>query len=352
MRRVLLALLLLLLVVPEASALRIMTYNILNYSSGRTNELRTVLQETQPDVLVVEEILSLGAVNLFRSDVLEFVNPGEWVAGPFSNGSDTDNGIFYRASACTLVNHHIISTALRDIDEWTIRPISHETAGADLRLYALHLKASQGTTNEQKRLLEVQAMRARMETFPVGQSYTVLGDFNIYRATEPAYLHMTSAGNGLAGVVQDPISREGNWHINAAFADVHTQSPRVTQFGGGAPGGMDDRFDMLLVSPADQNGESWDILEVTYTALGQDGQHFDGALNVAPFTVVTQAVAQALHDASDHLPVFGDFTLSSGNPPTAMFAPGSVVVSEYMNNPAAVFDSAGEWLELVAAGGK
>jgi hypothetical protein len=49
--------------------------------------------------------------------------------------------------------------------------------------------------------------------------------------------------------------------------------------------------------------------------------------------------------------VFGDFTLSTGNPAAAMLAPGSVVVSEYMNNPAAVFDSAGEWIELFNTAG-
>ena len=150
-------------------------------------------------------------------------------------------------------------------------------------------------------------MRNRMETFPAGQNYLVTGDFNIYRHTEPAYQYMISAANGAAGVVVDPISREGNWHVNAAFADVHTQSPRTTQFGGGANGGMDDRFDMILVAPAIEDGEGFDILPSTYTALGQDGLHFDDALNQPPYVVVDSVTAHALHDASDHLPVFADF---------------------------------------------
>ena len=38
----------------DAGALRIMTYNILNYGGGRTNEFRAVLEDSQPDVIVVE----------------------------------------------------------------------------------------------------------------------------------------------------------------------------------------------------------------------------------------------------------------------------------------------------------
>jgi hypothetical protein len=283
-----------------------MTYNLLNYSGGRDAAFRTVLAEAQPDVLLVEEILSQAAVNNFRDAVLNVVNPGEWTAGPFVNGSDTDNGMFYRTASVEFVSHFVIGTALRDIDEYTVRPATHTSPAADVRLYVVHLKASQGSDNVAKRLAEVTLMRSRMETFPLGGHYAVMGDFNIYTATESPYQYMINPSNGLAGVVQDPIGREGNWHTNPTFADVHTQSPRTTQFGGGAPGGMDDRFDLILVGPAMQDGEGFDALESTYTAVGQDGMHYDGAINVPPYTVVDSTTASALHDASDHLPVFVD----------------------------------------------
>lgn len=292
----------------RADAMRIMTYNILNYTSGRTAEFQTVLEQTQPDVLVVEEILSQTGVNNYLSGVLEAVNPGEWSAGPFVNGTDTDNGIFYRHDKVAVVGHFVVSTALRDIDEWTVRPTGYTTSAADVRLYVVHLKASQGSTEEQQRLAEVTNMRARMETFPPGQNYMVMGDFNIYDSFEPAYQYMLSPTNGLSGVVQDPINTPGNWHNSSAFAAIHTQSPRTTQFGGGANGGLDDRFDIILVSPAIQDGEGFDILPGTYTAFGQDGLHFNAAITDAPpNAVVSPAVAQALHDGSDHLPVFADF---------------------------------------------
>ena len=59
---------------------------------------------------------------------------------------------------------------------------------------------------------------------------------------------LTGESDNNGGRLFDPIDRIGNWHNNSSFSDVHTQSPRTAQFGGGASGGMDDRFDFILFS--------------------------------------------------------------------------------------------------------
>jgi hypothetical protein len=294
----------------DARALRIMDYNLLNYSSGREAYFQTIVGHIDPDVVVVEEILSQTAVNRFRDQVLNAVEPGAWEAGPFHDGYDTDNAIFFRTARIDSVAHWIIPTALRDIDEWTLFPSGYESADASFRIYAVHLKASTGSDNEQKRLAEVQNMRARMESFPPGQSYIVTGDCNIYTSSELAYQYMLSSAVGLAGVVQDPIDRPGNWHDGSSFASIHTQSTRTTAFGGGATGGLDDRFDLMLVGPALQDGEGMDVLDSTYTACGQDGLHFNRSLiDSPPDTVVPSNVLQALYQGSDHLPLYADYQL-------------------------------------------
>jgi endonuclease/exonuclease/phosphatase family metal-dependent hydrolase len=311
----------------SASALRVVTYNLLNYSSGRVAEFETVLTELEPDVLLAQEVLSQSAVNNFLATVLDDLEPGEWAAGPFVDGTDTDNAVFYRITAVQHLSHYVISTSLRDIDEWTVRPVGYDAAAANLRIYVVHLKASQGYDNQQRRLQEVTAMRTRLETFPAGENYIVLGDFNIYTYTEPAYQYLLSTTPGLAGVVEDPLEMPGNWHDNASFAAIHSQSPRTTDFGGGAIGGMDDRFDMILVGPALRDGSGFDVLADTYKALGQDGLHFNVALIDPPENAVVSAeVAQALHDASDHLPVVADFQLPArvATDPTVAF--GTVIV--------------------------
>ena len=82
------------------------------------------------------------------------------------------------------------------------------------------------------------------------------------------------------GQLFDPIDRIGHWHNNSSFADVHTQSPRTTSFGGGANGGMDDRFDWLLVSAQLLDESSvLKYIENSYVPYGNDGNHFNDAIN-------------------------------------------------------------------------
>src|SRR5206468_2461243 len=73
---------------------------------------------------------------------------------------------------------------------------------------------------------------------------------------------------------------------------------------GGATGGLDDRFDQLLISYSLDDGEGLDWVPGSYLAYGNDGHHFNLDINSPPAnTAVSQAVADALQRASDHLPV-------------------------------------------------
>src|SRR5207302_10994091 len=84
-------------------------------------------------------------------------------------------------------------------------------------------------------------------------------------------------------------------------------SPRTAQFGGGSTGGLDDRFDFILESYNLADGQGLDLLPSTYQAYGQDGHHLNLAVNAAPTNAaVGQTIADALMNASDHLPVVVD----------------------------------------------
>jgi hypothetical protein len=75
---------------------------------------------------------------------------------------------------------------------------------------------------------------------------------------------------------------------------------------GGSTGGMDDRFDFILVSaPMVEKVESG-----SYMAYGNDGNHFNQDINSGSNSAVSAEIANALHAASDHLPVVADFDLS------------------------------------------
>ena len=49
----------------------------------------------------------------------------------------------------------------------------------------------------------------------------------------------------------------------------------------------------------------------TYHAYGNDGNHFNDSINQPPNTAVGQLVANALHYATDHLPVIASFSFGS-----------------------------------------
>jgi len=284
----------------------IMSYNLLNYP-GSTGAIRNpyfiiVLSNTEPDIIVAQEVISQSSVNEFVSEVLMQVST-DYDAGLFVNGDDTDNAIFFKTSLFTFIANNPIHTALRDINEFILM---HKATGDTIRIYSLHLKASQGSDNEQKRAAEIDSLRKETDALHPASHFIVTGDFNIYRSTEPAYQNLLNQTN--SGYVLDPIDTPGNWHNNFSFASIHTQSPRTRQFQGGANGGMDDRFDMILISQSISDGDGISYVSDTYTAYGNDGNHFNDSINAPPNTAVGQEIADAIHYASDHIPLFASFT--------------------------------------------
>jgi hypothetical protein len=140
-----------------------------------------------------------------------------------------------------------------------------------------------------------------LDPLPAGSLLMVCGDYNILYSDEPAYQVLTTPGTDPDGQLFDPISTPGNWESNAAFAAVHTI-------------GTDDmnaRFDFILVSSALMDNVGSRVLPETYQAFGNDGLHFNRAINALPNEAVPDSVANALAAASDHLPVMTDFFLNS-----------------------------------------
>ncbi|MDP2363783.1 MAG: endonuclease/exonuclease/phosphatase family protein, partial [Ignavibacteria bacterium] len=285
-----------------------MSYNLLNYPGSDTTlrnpEFRTVLSNIQPDILVVQEMTSQAGVNGFLNNVLNSISSG-YASGLFLDGPDTDNAIFFKSSIFTFISNVPILTALRDINEFKL---VHNLTGDTLRIYSLHLKASATAADEQKRAAEVDSLRKRTNSLPSGSNYIVVGDYNIYGSTESAYQKLLNQSG--QGYLLDLFTLSGSWN-QSQYAAYHTQSPRVRQFGGGSNGGMDDRFDMILMSRAilDQGGITY--IPGSYIVYGNDGNHYNDSINRPPNTAVSQLVANALHNASDHLPVIASFTLST-----------------------------------------
>jgi hypothetical protein len=101
----------------------------------------------------------------------------------------------------------------------------------------------------------------------------------------------------------DPIETPGAWHNNSGYAAIHTQSTRTSDIGDdGSTGGMDDRFDFILVSSSLTDR----VVNDSYTAYGNDGAHFNQSIISGTNSAVSTEIADALYYASDHLPVYAD----------------------------------------------
>lgn len=311
------------LAATPAAAVRVCTYNILNFpgSDGatRVDDFQLALEGVDPDVLVVQEMLSQTGVNQFLNDVLEEIAPGEYVAGPFVNGPDTDNALFYKPAVVELISHEEISTALRNISEYALRPVGYAAPEAEFRTYSLHLKAGSSSSDLSKRLAEATILRNHLNATPTGSNLIACGDYNVRASTEAAYQKLVGSEPNNNGRLMDPIGQPGQWHDNASFADIHTQSPRTESFGGGATGGMDDRFDQILISYPLDDGEGMDYVHGSQVSYGNDGLHFNMAINDGMNYAVGPEIADALHAAADHLPLYADFQV-----PALLEAPGAI----------------------------
>ncbi len=336
-----------------SSSARIMTYNILNYQDDNQRETNyiDILTAIEPNILIIQEILGNEGFLNFKEDVLDVLNPNQWSGANFTNQSaQQDIALYYYHDMFTLLESNVIETAqssgTRDVIEWVLM---HNSSEVEFNIYGAHFKASSGNSNAQQRLEEATILRNHLNQLAESSFFILAGDLNIYSnnsESEPCFEMLIGSQDNNNGQLFDPINRIGHWHNNSSFADVHTQSPRTSSFGGGANGGMDDRFDWLLVS-AQFLDESSNLkyIENSYVTYGNDGNHFNDAINSGSNSAVSNDIAEALHDASDHLPVYMDLWFDD-----LIYSMEGIVISEVMPNPASVSDSYGEWFELYNSG--
>ncbi len=346
---------------------RIATWNISNYSGGRAADIRTsvygVYQGRQfaPDILCIQEVNSASAAGQFLLILNnDPASPGDWAVSQFVDGPDTDAILLYRTSKAQLVRNTTIvalaggtSGQPRHTYRWDLRPVGYgNTPAATLAVYGTHMKAGSTSDDQARRLIEATAIRnntSGIDTagpgtgLPAGYRFIVLGDLNIQTSTQAAYQMLVGSQADNSGRVFDPIARPGSWNNNIQFRMLHTQDP----FG---PGGMDDRFDQILVSgsllngigggmgyigtlTSPQNPVPWNLgtfwdTNHSHRCWGNDGVNFDGPLNIGTNQMVGPVIAQALVNASDgvsgHLPVYLDLRVPAKAATSASLSFGTV----------------------------
>ncbi|MGB0324382.1 MAG: endonuclease/exonuclease/phosphatase family protein [Phycisphaerales bacterium] len=344
--------------VSEAQ-LRVATWNCAALR-GDLSAIRDILAEiaeddttgwsTPPAVLILQEVNEGDQVtlrNLLNSEV-----PGPtWRIATYTNSdSGGAQACIYRGELLTeSVSDHrdIFTGAGRFSDRWRFT-IDATNGSTGFWVYSCHLKASQGSSNEDLRESGTQAILNNIATLPSNANIFWGGDFNFYSNSEPGYDLIASTVGSNA--IVDPLGN-GSWS-GSGNAIKHTQSPRSTSSSGGlVGGGMDDRFDFVFSSQSAQEANGITLIPGSYRALGNDGQHYDAAINSGnnfyfPGQISrSNQLADALHDGADHVPVIVEFALPAIGSVSAEF--DRVVLGP---NPQAPFRVSHTTPVVVAAG--
>jgi hypothetical protein len=298
------------LIAQKRDTLRLMHYNVLKYGEAgcaaiatKDGLLSSIFSDYRPDILTLNEIAELpGIAAKFRSGTLQYNSA--MTPGLYSNSSNSNivNLLFYNADKIGLLGQTAITGNIRDIDVFELFHKGSTVKGDTSKLwyFIAHFKSSQGFENERE--AAAKDVTTWLKNHPEVENYVFSGDFNLYSSTEPAWKALTTSSNGNIWF-KDPSGQSTGWD-GANFAYIHTQSPSDGVNDCSVTGGMDNRFDFILVNPEMLlAGNPVSVVANTYRAFGNDGVSYNTALDCAETTSVSSQVCFALKRASDHLPV-------------------------------------------------
>lgn len=286
--------------------------NEVNNPVDRKDEyLQTIIEHVRPDVFTVNELgRDVQTAERLRDRVLNDVIPEDlYEHVPYSNRANASlvSMLFYRSDKFTMLSHIVLSASPRDIILYTMyyRDPGLEE-GKDttfLHCVVAHFKAGSTVRDQQIRTAEAMAVMGAIEQLGIRGNVAFMGDFNMKSSFEQAYQWITYHPNE-AIRFHDPIDRPGVWFNNPDMAAYHTQSTHTGRHPCFVTGGMDDRFDQILLSASLLSGDGGlQYIDGSYRALGQDGNRFNRSLVDPPNESEPEALIMALYQMSDHLPV-------------------------------------------------
>lgn len=327
-RNVLFILLFVVSLLQGQTRIKTMFYNTLNYNSNaeseaRTPHLKTILDDVKPDLFMVCELKNEIASNYLFNNAIITSNPSFKKADfntSRSPATDLLQMVYYNAEKLTLEFNEVIPTGVRDINHYTLKL---KTASENrIEVFVTHLKASRGIDNRQKREESIEIFTRQLDRLPQDAYVIFAGDFNFYTSNEEGFLKLIDINNPIQ--IIDPINRlcpsfpnnnidyfngEYNGSIyfwnNIAYSDVHSQSTRNAQLNGdGAGGGMDDRFDFIMLSKNLTESTEMKFVNNSYKTIGNNGNCYNSFVSNTSCTgEFSQNLRNALFNFSDHLPI-------------------------------------------------
>lgn len=308
--------------------LRVMHYNLLYYgeNTGFCNfnnnnpdlkdaYLRSIITWVKPDIFTVNEI---SHNSTYQERILQQVmnQTGYALFGKSGNPNIAESNIvnllYFNTEKLALHSQQVLQSEVRDIDLYRMYHLSESLEDGDtvfINCIVAHLKAGSSSSDELERKIMTNNALDYLEANGRPGNYLFMGDFNVYDAAEAAFQAMIN-NNDPVFRFYDPVNAVGDWHSDANFRHVHTQSTHTSSGNCHAGGGMDDRFDFILMNRTlHDEADKVYYLEGSYHAPGQDGQRLNGSLLDPPNTSLPAYVLDALYGMSDHLPVVMDLVV-------------------------------------------
>ncbi|RUA32760.1 MAG: hypothetical protein DSY76_00190 [Bacteroidetes bacterium] len=310
---------------------KVMSYNLLNYGNTTSyctqsnNSIlaknlynKTIIDYIKPDIIGVVEMGSSDfAQNMFRDSCLNVNGVTHYAKATKSNtaGSDIISLLYYNQDKFGLAGVVSLQNQVRDIVLFRLYYKSPNLASmtdtAFVNCLVAHLKSSKSSPNPSVRNQQVTAALNYLSSHYPADNYLFMGDLNLYKSSEAAYQTLTNYSNSNYRF-NDPINKPGNWNNNSSFAAVHTQSTHSSSNGCAAGGGLDDRFDFILISNALKTGSKHiSYVNNSYKVIGNDGNHFNKSINSGTNNSVPSNVLSALYNNSDHLPIVLELDLDN-----------------------------------------
>lgn len=301
----------------QDETLSIVSYNLLNFPDGRddcgtnivvpnrADTLKKITDYLQPDIFVACEVQTQAGVDAVLNDALNVNGNTNYIAATFNGNGYLHNAMFYNSDKLILKSQHVVASSPRDIDHYVLYlkdpnlDVFYDTTF--IEVYMTHLKAGNSNASEAQRATQTQILMNYIANRPTDRNVFVCGDMNVYSSNDDGYQNLTTGPFAL----KDPINTPGNWNNSSSYAVFHTQSTRTSaNYDCGSKGGMDDRFDQILVSQnVMNNGDNVEYQTGSYRAVGNDGNHFNGSLISGSNSMYPTNVVRALYYMSDHLPV-------------------------------------------------
>jgi endonuclease/exonuclease/phosphatase family metal-dependent hydrolase len=288
-------------------ALKIVSWNALDFqgalSTDRIADYKTVLDELQPDILVLQDVADLEGADKILKQALNHTK-ALYKRAKFTNQDGTATAFYYNKKTIKLTSQEEIQTLNRSVWGYTVKIKKGDGKGNTLYVYSAHLPDGTNTAAKNLRDADVELLRTHLDmTHQPGDFFVVCGTFNLSGTKDKAFKILTADGASSNGRLVDPLDLKGRWHNKKKHQITFSRSTRLMDAGVGASGGLKDRYDNFFISQGLVDDESFTYREGSYIAYGNDGKHFKKAVTVPDNEIVPQDSADALYRASDHLPI-------------------------------------------------